>query len=215
VALALHLAGMVSHLRGDADRAALLGEEELRVSREQGFPFFLAGGLGFSGWARVCAADHEGGLLMMREGAETYRTTGAEVGIAHLAHLAEALVAAGCLEEALTVLADGLSKVEKNGERAYEAEFYRIKGLALLGLVPHETGEAASCFRLAIATARAQAARTLEARAAVDLARLVSMQGKPDEARDVLAPLRGWFTEGESCRDVRAAGELWSRVAGG
>ena len=213
LALALHLAGMVGHLRGEPVIAGRVGEEELELSREQGFPFFLAGGLGFTGWAQVCRGDLEGGLALMREGASVYRTTGADVGIAHLAHLAEALVDTGFIEEGLGVVASALDKVERTGECAYAAEFHRIKGLAHLRSAPRDPEKAVACFRAALSVAQGQTARTLELQAALALAKLAVSEGRASEAREVLAPLDAWFKEGETCRDVRAARELLRAAA--
>ena len=208
LALALHVAGMVRHLRGEPEVAGRFGEEELRLSREQGFPFFLAGGLGFTGWSRVSSGDHEGGLALMREGARVYRTTGAEVGTAHLSHLADALVEAGHIADALEVLAEGEDRVARHGERAYAAEFKRIKGLAMLHDRPAKVPEAVECFRQAIEIARLQEASTLELRAALDLAAFELTRLEEVEARALVLPVYSRFKEGESCRDLVRAREL-------
>ena len=111
---------------------AQLGEEELTLSREQAFPFFLAGGLNLTGAALVAQGETEAGLERMREGARLYRAAGVEVGLVHLSHLAQVLLDADHVEEALAVVADALARSPASGERVYWAELYRIKGEALL-----------------------------------------------------------------------------------
>jgi adenylate cyclase len=104
--------------------------------------------------------------------------------------------------------------VNQHGERWWEAELYRLQGELLLqsGVQSPESGafaphvaEAAACFHRALTIARHQQARALELRAALSLSRLWQQQGKPTEARQVLADVYGWFTEGFDTADLRAA----------
>jgi predicted ATPase len=84
--------------------------------------------------------------------------------------------------------------VETTQERWAEAEMHRLRGTLLLSM--HQHSEAEDSYRQAIAVARRQSAKFWELRATVDLARLWHDQGKRTEARDLLAPIYGWFTEG-------------------
>jgi predicted ATPase len=84
---------------------------------------------------------------------------------------------------------------------------YRVKGEILLAQVGPQPQwvEAGACFRQALTIARRQQAKCLELRAAISLARLWQQQGKRDEARELLAPIYGWFTEGFDTADLREA----------
>ena len=154
-----------------------LGEEELTLSRQQAFPFFLAGGLDLTGAALVARGDVEAGLARMREGARVYRAAGVEVGLVHLSHLAQVLLDTDHVDEALAVVADALGRARAGGERVYRAELYRIKGGALLRRGEREA--AAACFRDAIDLAREQGARVFELRAVTSLAGLAPAPSAP------------------------------------
>lgn len=120
----------------------------------------------------------------------------------------------GQIEEGLTVLAAALDLVNKNGERFYEAELYRLKGELMLmqavgaGLKPTPTEEAETCFRQAVDIARQQSAKSLELRAVMSLSRLLQKQRKQEEARQILAEIYGWFTEGFDTTDLKEAKAL-------
>jgi predicted negative regulator of RcsB-dependent stress response len=85
--------------------------------------------------------------------------------------------------------------------RHYEAELYRLKG-KLLGRQGEEQAAVEANFRQAMDIARRQGAKSLELRAAISLGRLLQKQGKPDEARQILAEVYGWFTEGFDTAEV-------------
>jgi predicted ATPase len=106
--------------------------------------------------------------------------------------------------------------VEKTGERYYEAELYRQRGELLLRRATkshpaqdsREQHEAETCFQHALDVARQQQAKSLELRAATSLARLWQQQGKRAAARELLAPIYGWFTEGFDTADLQDAKAL-------
>ena len=138
--------------------------------------------------------------------------------------LAEGYVQSGAADEGLRVLAEALAAVQQTGERVWEAELHRLKGELVLqarhqppapeGSMLHATGhtpqtaEAEACFHQALAVARHQQAKSLELRAATSLARLWQQQGKRAEARELLAPVYGWFTEGFDTADLQEARAL-------
>ena len=103
--------------------------------------------------------------------------------------------------------ANALAIVNETGERFWEAELYRLNGeLALqFGSQPSSQNEAEAYFLQAIDIARLQRAKSLELRAAVSLARLWQQQGNRGEARRLLTPIHGWFTEGFDTADLREA----------
>jgi predicted ATPase len=112
-------------------------------------------------------------------------------------------------EEGLKVLAAALAFVGESEERYREAELYRLKGELILQCeVSNRQVEVEECFQQAIAIARRQSAKSLELRAVTSLARLWQQQDKRDEARQMLAEIYGWFTEGFDTKDLQEAKAL-------
>ena len=137
----------------------------------------------------------------------------------YLGLLAEAYGKGGQAEEGLRVVAEALEAAHNSGERNYEAELYRLKGELLLqqtaggtGLSPLQIG-AESCFHQALDVARRQHAKSLELRAVMSLSRLWQGHGKREEARQLLAEIYGWFTEGFDTVDVQEAKALLEALA--
>jgi predicted ATPase len=133
-----------------------------------------------------------------------------------LAALAEALGRAGQAEEGLTAVAEGLALAQTKGERYYDAELHRLQGeLLLLPSQAQAAGqaEAEAYFRQALAIARRQQAKCWELRAVMSLGRLYRQQGRPAEARPLLAQTYGWFTEGFETRDLQEAKALLDELA--
>jgi predicted ATPase len=127
--------------------------------------------------------------------------------------LAEALALTGKIEEGLAVLAEALAMAEASGARGNDAELHRLRGDLLGRLRSPGWKEVEACFRTALAVAREQGTRGFELRAAVSLARLLSEQGWRDEARDLLTPVYGWFTEGFDTPDLKEAKVLLDELA--
>ncbi len=126
----------------------------------------------------------------------------------------------GQAEEGVNTLAEALSHVGKTGERYYEAELYRLKGELTLaqsrvqGLASSVQKEAEECFQKAIEVARKQQAKSLELRAVMSLSRLWQQQSKKEEARQMLAEVYGWFTEGFDTADLQEAKALLAELEG-
>jgi predicted ATPase len=161
----------------------------------------------FRGWVKVENGAVAEGVLLMRTGWTAYRATGAEGYLTDLiALLAKACEIAGQIDEGLTLLDDGLQIVDRTGERLFAAELYRHKGQLLLRQGQSEAAE--ELYRKALSIAEAQEAKLWELRAGVSLARLWGEQGRRVEARDLLAPVYGWFTEGFDTADLKAAKAL-------
>ena len=128
-----------------------------------------------------------------------------------MALLARACEIAGDIEEPLTLLDDALQIVTRTGERWLAAELNRRKGERLLRRGCSEAAE--KLYRQALRIAEVQEARLWELRAAVSLARLRRDQGRRAEARDLLAPVYGWFTEGLDTADLKEAKALLDELA--
>ena len=124
----------------------------------------------------------------------------------HTALLSRACDIAEQIEEALTALDDALQIARRTGERWMDAELYRHKGRLLLRQGHAEAAE--ELYRKALGIAQEQKAKLWESRAAVSVARLWCDQGRRGEARDLLAPVYGWFTEGFDTPDLIEAKEL-------
>jgi predicted ATPase len=161
------------------------------------------------GWALAYHGQGVEGIEEIRQGLAAYQTTGAELGRPwFLALLAEAYGKAGQAEEGLHVVAEALAAAANIGEGFFEAEQYRLKGELLLACSLENQTVAESCLHQALDSARRQEAKSLELRAAVSLSRLWQQQGKRAEARDLLAPIYGWFTEGFDTADLQEAQAL-------
>ena len=150
----------------------------------------------------------------MQEGLAASRATGAQVFVPGLmALLAEGYQKAGQYEKGLDLITEALRTVERTGERWHETELHWLKGTLLLARSSHNEVEAEARFRQAIAVAQAQGARSMELRAATSLARLWQGQGKINDARDLLTPVYGWFTEGFDTPDLKEAKALLDDLA--
>ena len=126
-----------------------------------------------------------------------------------LAGLGEACWRASLSEEGLAVIAEALMLVERTGERSFEADIWRVKGELLLQAAADDAQtEAENCFQKGIVIAQSQSAKQFELRATVSLARLWLQQGKANEARQRLAEVYGWFTEGFDTADLKEAKAL-------
>ena len=150
----------------------------------------------------------------MRQGVAAWRATGARVlQPYYLAVLAEAHRKAGLANEGLSVLAEALDAGRRTGERARGAELYRLKGELLLALSTENHGEAEAYFRQALEVAHRQSAKALELRAAMSVSRLWQHQGKRNDARQLLAEIYDWFTEGFDTADLKDAKALLEELA--
>ena len=147
------------------------------------------------------------GMAHIREGMAVRRSKG---GHCHLAgavgSLAEAQAKVGQPEEGLVTLAEALALVEETDERDWEAELHRLR--AELLLMHGDEAEADASFHKAIEVARRQNAKSWELRATTSLTRLWQAQGKQEEARQQLAEIYDWFTEGFDTPDLTEARTL-------
>ena len=174
------------------------------IATDQGFPFYRATGAIYRGWVKAKHADVTEGLSLLRAGSSAYCATGATVWMPlYIALLAAACEIAGQIEEAAARLDQALQLVERTGERWFAAELDRQRGQLLLRQGHPEAAE--KLYREALSIAREQEAKLWELRAAASLARLWRDQGRCAAARDLLAPVYGWFTEGFATPDLKAA----------
>ena len=130
-----------------------------------------------------------------------------------LANLARAYARAGQLDNAMEAISEAQNTLQATGERWVEAELNRIAGEVALTLPEADATKAEIYFDRALAVARKQQAKSWELRAAMSLARLWRDQGKVQQARELLAPVYGWFTEGFDTRDLKEAKALLDQIA--
>jgi predicted ATPase len=182
-------------------------EQLVEVATEQGFPVWRAMGTVHRGWVIVKNGDLTRGISLLRSGLAAYRATGTDMWTPYnIALLARACELAGQIEGGLTLLDDALQIVERAGQLWFAAELHRRKGQLLLRQGRTEAAE--ELYRKALSIAEEQAARLWELRAAASLARLRRDQGRRAEARDLLAPVYNWFTEGFDTPDLKEAKAL-------
>jgi predicted ATPase/class 3 adenylate cyclase len=224
----LHLAQELGHLlslvrtltfaalfhpeRGEGHIAQEYADALVALASEHGFPLYLALGAMQRGAALIVQERWAEGVAQIRQGLEAY--AGEIVRTVYLAWLARGYGGAGQVDEGLAAVAEALRLVDKNDERFYEAEVYRVKGkLVLQSEVRGPESEAEECFLKAIEIARRQSAKSLELRAVMSLSRLWQQQGKKEEARQILAEIYGWFTEGFDTADLKEAKMLLDELS--
>jgi class 3 adenylate cyclase/predicted ATPase len=194
---------------------AVLGDwvdQLVAVTAEQGLPHWRAQGTIGRGWVKVQNGDAAEGISLLYSGSTAYRATGAEIWMPHhIALLARAYEIAEQIEESLALLDEALQIVARTAERWFAAELNRHKGDLLLRQGHFEAAE--GLYRKALSIAQEQEAKLWELRAAVSLAQLRRDQGRRTEARDLLAPVYGWFTEGFGTADLKEAKALLVELA--
>ena len=141
------------------------------------------------------------------------RNRGNDMGPYWLAHLALAYAELGKLEDARHCIGEALTAAETTKEQWYLAEINRVAGAIALKSPEPDAAKAQAYFERALAVARQQQAKSWELRAAMSMARLWRDQGKPQQARELLAPVYGWFTEGFDTLDLKEAKALLEELA--
>jgi len=214
LAFALFWSAWVYHQRGEAMAAHERAEAALTIGTEHGFPRWVAAGNILGGWLLAVKGEGEKGIGKIRDGLMAQQETGkVRESTYYNGLLAEALGKAGKIEEGLTTVREVLARASQTGQRFYEVELYRIKGELLLRQVVPGGEEGKRSFLTAIDVARQQGAKSLELRAAISLTRLWQSQGKKREARQLLAEIYGWFTEGFDTADLKEAKGLLGELS--
>jgi class 3 adenylate cyclase len=162
------------------------------------------------GWIRVLRGDVDNGLREAEDALLAMRSVASRRFHypIRIATVGRARAAAGDITGALALFDDALNEVSINGERWYEAELLRLKAEMLLAQATPRTGDAEQCLQAAIALAKEQDAKFWELRAATALGEHWTAAGRPDEARNLLAPVYGSFTQGLDSPDLKRAAAL-------
>ncbi len=181
-------------------------DEVITLAEEKGALFWKVGGMLVQGCLLVITGKASDAVRVITSGLSAWRATGTTVWIpAYLSYLTRAYVELGQFDEASRRINEAMIAVQTTNESWYEADIHRIAGeIALRSPVP-DVEKAEAYFERALAIARKQQAKSWELRAAMSMARLWRDQGKRDEARDLLTPVYGWFTEGFDTRDLKEA----------
>jgi predicted ATPase/class 3 adenylate cyclase len=203
----------LDELLGDVPGVRAHAEAIIELADRHSLGYWRVNGEILRGWAMVQqGAAEEGVVLMCRNAADR-----AALGVSwyqprYLSMLAVAYAQVGQAESGLRVIADAKNLVASNDEHMWEGELARIEG-ELLRVQDGSTCEIEACFERAMAITRTQGARSLELRAAISMARLWRDQGKRDEARELLALVYGWFTEGVDTLDLKEAKALLDELS--
>jgi class 3 adenylate cyclase/predicted ATPase len=203
---ALNVTAVPYILCGNRAAAAAQAQELVALAEEKGSLFWKAYGMMRQGCVLALTGRASDATEMLISGIAAYRTTGATLWMPfYLPHLARAHAELGQFEAAWHCIGEALTAAETTKEKWCEAEIHRTAGeIALMSPEP-DAAKAQAHFERAIAIARAQKAKSWELRAAASLARLWRDQGKRHQARDLLAPVYGWFTEGFDTLDLKEA----------
>jgi len=187
--------------------------EPIKLGEEYGLPQAKANALIFLGWALTCSGESEDGLARLEEGFEVLSRSGNFAFLSRACCLmGEGLLSAGRLAEGLEQVTRALDEAAKTGERWYFPRIHRLRAALLLAHgAPGEAVEAA--LRPSLAAAQQMGAKGPELQAAIGLAQHWAERGQRDAARDLLAPVYDWFTEGFDTQDLKEAKALLGELA--
>jgi class 3 adenylate cyclase/predicted ATPase len=206
---ALCHAAIPTILCGELGAAARQTQELLALADEKSAPHWKAQGTMTQGWLEALTETTSSAPSLISAGIAAYRSAGSTHWLPlRFTYLAAAHSKFGHFDDASRSIGEAIMLVEKTNERWCEAEVYRIAGEIALKAPEPEAAKAQACFERALTVARAHQAKSWELRAAMSMARLWRDQGKWDQARELLAPVYGWFTEGFDTHDLREAKAL-------
>jgi class 3 adenylate cyclase/predicted ATPase len=193
----------------DAAKVERLAKEASGIAAEYGFPLWSAHSEILLGWVAARWEQAADGIVRMRAAVTARTATGARLlEPLFLGLIAEGLMLDGRTEESVVVLDEALAVAAETGDVASNAGLRWLQGELLQRLGTSNAGAAEAAFGRAVSEARRQGSRGYELRAATSLARLWRDQGRRTEARDLLASVYGWFTEGFDTPDLKEAKAL-------
>jgi predicted ATPase len=211
---ALFRAVFAHALCGNYATAKALSDELVALSDEKGASFWKAQAMSLRGSLLALTGDAADAVHMITSALSAYHSTGATVFTPwYMSTLAGTHAKLGQFDDAWRCIGEAMSAVATTKERWCEAEVHRVAGEIALKSTDTDAAEAETYFERALAVARQQLAKSWELRAAMSLARLWRDQGKVREARELLAPVYGWFTEGFDTRDLKEAKALLDELA--
>jgi predicted ATPase len=195
-----------------AEKTLQSADEILAIAHDQGFQFWFGVGNVLRGWSLATFGQGMEGIPLILDGLTLFRAMGTNLVLPFgLTALAEVYGHSVRPEEGLNCLEEAVNLGDATQLRFAEAEIYRLRGTLLLSM--NENVAAEESLRHAVAIARGQAAKLFELRAGTSLACLWRDQGKRTEARDLLAPVYNWFTEGFDTPVLQDAKALLDELA--
>ena len=200
---------------GDYQTANALADNLSVLADEKGALFWKASGMIYQGVLFALTGKAADAVHMLSSGITAYRSTGSSAVLmqASAPYLARAYADLGQFDDAWRRIREAMTAMETTGEKWCEAETDRMAGEIALRSPEPDAAKAQAYFQRALAVARQQQAKSWELRAAMSMARLLRDQGKPGEARELLAPVYGWFTEGFDTLDLKEAKALLDALA--
>jgi predicted ATPase len=199
---------------GNYAAANALADEMVALADEKGALTWRLAGMCLQGCALALTGIARDATQMMDGSIRARRSMGATIGAPmFLSQLASAHAQLGQFDDARHCIGEAMTTLETSGERWCEAEVNRVAGEITLMSPERDVAKAETYFDRALTVSRQQQAKSRELRAAMSVARLWRDQGKQDEARELLAPVYGWFTEGFDTRDLKEARALLDELA--
>jgi predicted ATPase len=192
---------------------AAQAQELVALAEEKGALLWKALGMLHQGSVLALTGKASDAVHKITAGIAAIRTTGATHWVpTYLSYLTRAHAELGQLDDAWRCIGEAMTAVETTKERWCEADIHRTAGEIALLSPERDATKAEAYFERALIVARQQQAKSWELRAAMSLARLWRDQGKTAEAREVLTPVYGWFTEGFDTRDLKEAKALLEQL---
>jgi predicted ATPase len=199
---------------GNHTAASAQLHELVTLAVEKGALFWKTLGRTVQGWLFALTGKAPDAVQMITLGMTALRSTGVVVWMpVYLACLARAYAELDQFDEAWRCIREAMATIETSKEKWCEAEVNRIAGEIALMSPEHDIGKAEALFERSLSVARQQQAKSWELRTAMSLARLWRDQGKMQQARELLASVYGWFTEGFDTRDLKEAKVLLEELA--
>jgi predicted ATPase len=199
---------------GNYATANPLLDELVALADEKSAAFWRARGMVLRGCVLAVTGKASDAAQMITAGIAAWKTTGSTVFMPwYLSDLSRAHAERGQFDHAWCCIREAMAAIETTKESWYEAEVHRVAGEVALRSPDGGATKAQTCFERALAVARQQQAKSWELRAAMSMARLWRDQGKPQQARELLAPIYGWFTEGFDTLDLKEAKALLDELA--
>ena len=200
--------------RGNYATATEQLDELVALADEKGALFWKTTGMLIKGAVLALTGRAASAVQMITSGITALRSTGASSTLPfYLSCLATAYAELGQFDDAWRCVGEAMTAVETTKERLWEAEVHLIAGEIALKSPQPDAAKAEAYFERALAVAREQQAKSWELRAAMRMARLWRDQGKTQQARELLAPVYGWFTEGFDTLDLKQAKALLDELA--
>ena len=211
---ALAMTSIVPILLGNYAVGNAQADELVAVAEEKSASLWKAFGTTLQGCVLALTGNPSDAVHKLTSGIAAWRSTGSTLWTTvYLSYLTRAHAELGQFDDAWRCIDETFAAVNRTNERWWEAEVNRIAGEIVLQTSEPNAAKAETYFERALAVARQQQAKSWELRTAISMARLWRSQGKPQQARELLAPIYGWFTEGFDTLDLKEAKGLLEELA--